>query len=85
MYEVKYDKNALDELDKLPVQIKNRIVLKLRTCQENPFSYFYRLQGMQEYSLRVGDYRVIAEIKENKLLILIVYVEHRKKVYKKRE
>jgi len=44
----------------------------------NPFHYFERLAGRNEYKLRVGDYRVIAEIGDN---IHIILIGHRKNVY----
>jgi len=37
------------------------------------------LSGLIKY--RVGDYRVIAEIRDNELIILVIEIEHRKKVY----
>ena len=36
------------------------------------------------YRLRVGDYRIIYEIKDNRLLVLVVEVGHRRDVYRKR-
>jgi len=38
------------------------------------------LKGHWRY--RVGDYRLIAEIQNHKLVIMIMYVDHRKDVYK---
>tara|TARA_Y100000310_G_C20357716_1_gene657486 strand:+ start:632 stop:757 length:126 start_codon:yes stop_codon:yes gene_type:complete len=40
------------------------------------------LVGDKAYRLRVGDYRVIADIDNGKLIILVLKVLHRKKVYK---
>lgn len=35
------------------------------------------------WSYRVGDYRIIAEIQDEKILILIAEVGHRREIYKK--
>jgi mRNA interferase RelE/StbE len=39
------------------------------------------LKGLWRY--RIGDYRVICQIKDNELVILIVELGHRKEVYRK--
>jgi addiction module toxin, relE/stbE family len=35
-----------------------------------------------QWRYRVGDYRIIADIEDEKLIILVVEVEHRSRVYK---
>ena len=69
-------------LEKLPDEIKTRITNKLILSKENPHHYFEKLSLRKEYKLRVGDYRVIAYINDFKIEILILYVNHRKRVYK---
>ena len=83
MYELIFDEVAIDKLEKLPKDIRKRIFAKLRSTKEDPFHFFERLEGRQEYKLRVGDYRVIADIVREKVLILVIYVDHRKNVYKR--
>lgn len=36
-----------------------------------------------EWRYRVGDYRLLAEIQDNKILILILHIGHRSEIYKK--
>ena len=50
---------------------------------ENPFHYFERLKGRNDYKLRIGDYRVIADIDSNKKIINVTLAGHRKDVYDK--
>jgi mRNA interferase RelE/StbE len=38
------------------------------------------LKGFWRY--RVGDYRIICEIRKNELIILVIDIEHRSRVYK---
>ncbi len=83
MYELDFDAKLEDYFKKLPKELSKRILDKLENTRENPHRYFERLTGRSEYKLRVGDYRVIAEIYENKLIILVLYVNHRSKVYEK--
>ena len=82
-YELIIDSNVMKYLEKLPKQIALRIFEKLQHAKINPFRYFVKLSNREEYKLRVGDYRVIADIHSNNLVILVVYINHRSKVYKK--
>jgi mRNA interferase RelE/StbE len=79
-YELQFDQNTIEFLQKLPKELRNRIFNKITSTKENPFRYFERLEGREEYKMRVGDYRIIADIENNK--IKIVLIGHRKNIYK---
>lgn len=81
-YKIEFWKRAENDFIKLPKDIQLRITTKLTIAQENPFLFFIRLKGRQDYKLRVGDYRVIADINQTERKIEITKVGHRKKVYK---
>jgi mRNA interferase RelE/StbE len=83
MYTVIYDEEALQKLERLEKKIRKRIFEKITSTKEKPFHYFERLTGRGEYKLRVGDYRIIAEIDEKAKRITVLFVDHRKKVYNK--
>ena len=83
MYRLVFDEKAMQFLEKLPNKIGKRIFRKIQDTKINPHHYFVRLSNRKEYKLRVGDYRVIADIKDNKLIILIIHIGHRSKIYKK--
>ncbi|EQD66076.1 plasmid stabilization system protein [mine drainage metagenome] len=65
-------------------QLAQRIYTRLREIadSDNPFIHVKRLTGVALFSLRVGDYRVIMDIKRNSLIILVLRVGHRRNVYK---
>jgi mRNA interferase RelE/StbE len=79
-YELQFDQNTIEFLQKLPKELRNRIFNKITSTKENPFRYFERLEGREEYKMRVGDYRIIVDIENNK--IKIVLIGHRKNIYK---
>jgi len=83
MYNLVYDEKALQNLEKLEKKIRKRIFEKITSTKENPFHYFERLTGRSEFKLRIGDYRVIADIDEKEKRISILIVDHRKNIYKK--
>jgi mRNA interferase RelE/StbE len=64
-------------------QLRKRIFEKITSTKENPFHYFEQLTGRSDYKLRVGDYRVIADIDEKTKRISILFIDHRKNIYKK--
>ena len=83
MYNLIFDKEAVTFLEKLPKLNRERIFSKLLLSKENPFRYFIRLQGRPEFKLRLGKYRVIADIEVNTRKVLIRLIGHRKSIYQK--
>lgn len=81
MYEIIFDPKAIEFLEKSEKQIAKRIWNKIMSTKENPHHFFERLSGRSDYKLRIGDYRAIADIDDNKKRIDITFVGHRKNVY----
>ncbi|MFT4308499.1 MAG: type II toxin-antitoxin system RelE family toxin [Candidatus Woesearchaeota archaeon] len=83
-YEVLFSATADRQLTKLPTPVQTRIVTVLKRCRIRPYAHVKRVVGAPYYRLRVGDYRVILDIIDTRLLIHVVEVVHRKKAYKRR-
>ena len=83
MYDIILDEEAIDFLEKLPAQVKERIFNKIVSTKENPFHFFERLEGRTDYKLRIGDYRAIADIEQNDKKIKVTRIGHRKNIYEK--
>ena len=81
MYRIEFSSRADKQFAKLERVMQERIVQALKRSVVRPKSYFERLRGDVLYKLRVGDYRIIAKIEEDKLLILVIEIGHRKNVY----
>jgi len=75
---------AAKEIEKLPLQIRKRILKKLKfySSQKNPLRFAEKLreQKFGEYRFRIGNYRVLFDVKDRKIIIL--KVGHRKDIYK---
>ncbi len=82
MYEVVFDTKAIEFLEKAEKTVARRIWDKIMDTKENPHRFFERLTGRNDYKLRVGDYRVVADIDDEKKRIEVTFIGHRKKVYK---
>ena len=82
MYEIIFDPEALEFLAKLDKKNAKRIWDKVMSTKSDPHHFFERLVGRQDYKLRIGDYRAIADINDTSQRVEITLIEHRKKVYK---
>lgn len=85
--DVKFSRVASKSLKKASEPYRSLIVDKIRELAQDPYNSpnVKALKGAQGgYRLRVADYRVIYTIEDNELVILVVEIDHRSKVYKKR-
>jgi mRNA interferase RelE/StbE len=85
-YIVEYTPAALRQLAKLTQGIQAQLKPKIDALADNPRPPdAIKLQGIDNtYRIRVGDYRVLYEIHDKTLLVLIVEVGHRGRVYRRR-
>lgn len=81
-YEVQYDSEAASFIEKLPLSISSRILAKVDKARSDPLHYFKHLKARKTYSLRVGKYRVVADIDQKRRIIQVLLVGHRKNVYR---
>jgi len=71
------------EQDRLPDDVVKRILARLAQLETNPRPPdVKKLKGRDAWRIRVGDYRVIYEIHDRELQILVVTVGHRREVYR---
>lgn len=80
-YQVRWTETALRKIVKLDKKLADRIIDKVESITADPFLYVKRLTGINLYSLRIGDYRVIISLEENNIFILDV--GHRSQIYQK--
>ena len=82
-YAVLIERYAQKQIMKLDKKIIPVIKSSIAELADNPRPYGYKkLKGEDAYRIRVGDYRVIYEIDDGKIIIIIVSVGHRKDIYK---
>jgi mRNA interferase RelE/StbE len=83
-YEVAFAPAAERQLRKLPAAVRERIVRaseRLRTDPRPPG--VVKLAGSDElYRIRAGDYRIIYQIADDQLIVIIARVAHRKDAYR---
>ena len=76
-----YSDLAKKQLHKLPTELRQRILSSLERIRIRPESYIEKLVGIPGYKFRVGNYRVILDLENDRLLILVIKIGHRKNVY----
>lgn len=83
MYDLIYTEKAKKQLKKLDKDLQERVLNSLEICRIRPHSHIKKLVGNPYYRLRVGDFRIIIDIEDNKLIIFVLELDHRKRIYKK--
>ena len=83
-YQVAVKKSAAKALKKIPRAAQKRIADKIdRLAESLPNPDTTKMKGDNPFhKIRVGNYRVIYEIRDDVLLILIVKIGHRKDIYR---
>jgi mRNA interferase RelE/StbE len=80
-YEIIFSDKAFRQLGKLERNLQERIIAVLERVRIRPEAYVTKLVGDPGYKLRVDDYRVIMDIDNKRLKILVLKVGHRKNIY----
>ena len=80
-YDLKIQKNVQKSLAKISEPFQTKIIDKIYDLANDPYYNAKKLTGREAYRIRVGNYRVIYEINNNELVVLVVSVGHRKDIY----
>lgn len=85
-YHVEFIKEALKQLKKMDKRDASLILGWIRKNIENCENPRVHGKGLianrsGQWRYRVGDYRIIAEIQDNKVLILVLNIGHRREIY----
>ncbi|MHC1732716.1 MAG: type II toxin-antitoxin system RelE/ParE family toxin [Bacteroidales bacterium] len=76
----RYAQKQIQKLDRKAVPIIKSAISGLA---DNPRPYGYKkLKGEDAYRIRVSDYRIIYEINDDIVVVIVVSVGHRKNIYR---
>ena len=82
-YRIIFTTHAKKSIQKLPEKVKSRIEAALLRIQTRPFDFVEKMINHPFFKLRVGEYRIILDIRDNELIILVVEAGHRRNIYKR--
>lgn len=84
-YELRFKKSVARDLRSIPKKEVARILRRLESLREDPRPPgSEKLSGQERYRVRQGAYRIIYEVMDEALIVIVVKVAHRKRVYKVR-
>ena len=82
-YSVRIKDSAAKELARLPKDVRERLISAVDSLAESPLAGSALKGGLLGLRrLRVGDYRIVYEVREDDLVILVVRVAHRREAYR---
>ena len=86
-WKIEFDDKAIKQLDKLDSGIRKRMLNFLyerAIASGNPRSFGEPLTGTLAslWRYRVGHYRIVCDIRDGELLVLVVQVGHRREIYR---
>ncbi len=83
-YELVFRKSVAKDLRRLPNKDVAQILERINALAMEPRAVgCEKLSGQERYRVRCGDYRVVYQIEDRRLTVLIVKVGHRSDVYRK--
>ena len=85
MYQIAVARPAVKFLEKISdKKLYLRLSKAINELAANPYAKgTTKLKGSEnEFRVRVGDYRIIYTVQDNILLVTVIYIDHRKQVYK---
>jgi mRNA interferase RelE/StbE len=82
-YKITFKKSVAKDLRGIPSVDVKRILRSIDNLTENPRAEgCVKLSAQERYRVRQGVYRIVYEIREESLIVLVVKVAHRSSVYK---
>lgn len=82
-YELVVRPSVSKDVKSIPANDLKKILLKIEALRDDPRPPgSIKLSGMEYYRVRYGDYRIVYEIEDDRLIVVVVKVGHRRKIYK---
>lgn len=82
-YKITFKRSVAKDLRSSPKRDVKRILKRIDALAENPRGEgCIKLSGLDRYRIRLGLYRVVYEIIDDRLVITVVRVGHRSSIYK---
>ena len=82
-YRVIVRKSVSKDMKGIPRNDVRRILVSIESLANDPRPLgCKKLSGQERYRIRQGNYRILYEIEDNKLIICVVKVRHRRDVYR---
>ena len=81
MYSIEFSQTAEKQFFNLEENIQERIINVLERIKARPYHFVKRKEGTPYFIARIGEYRVILDIRNELLKIFVIELGHRKNIY----
>ena len=82
-YTTRLSRQAQKEFDRLDRTLQTRIIKKLKSLEPDPRGLdALKMSGSSSWRVRVGDYRIIYDIQDQVLIVLVLKIGHRREIYR---
>jgi len=83
-YKIKIDNDALNFLSRLPRKFQRQIAGRIDGLADNPRPPGCKKLRNREntYRIRSGDYRIVYDVFDDRIVIYVIRIRHRKDVYR---
>ena len=82
-YKTSLSRSARKEFDPLDRALQTRIIKKLKVLESDPRGAdAIKMSGNDSWRVRVGDYRIIYDILDSQLIVMVIKIGHRREVYR---
>ena len=76
--------SAAKELEAIPAADRRRIVYRIQGLAENPRPPgCEKLSGRDRYRVRQGRYRILYQVRDDEVVVVVVRIAHRRDAYRK--
>ena len=82
-FEIRFKRTVAKELLKLPRNDNRKIMARILALSENPRpAGCEKLADRESYRVRQGDYRIIYTIDDDRVIVEVIRVGHRRAIYR---
>ena len=83
LYKIVFAKRVRKDFSKIPERDATRLLSAIKLLAADPLPpHSKKLKGEELFRIRIGNYRVIYSIEDDRMIVSVVKVGHRKNVYK---
>ncbi|HPE78839.1 MAG TPA: type II toxin-antitoxin system RelE/ParE family toxin [Gammaproteobacteria bacterium] len=83
-YELVFKKSVAKDLRSIPKKDVARVLQRIEALRDDPRGEgCVKLSALERYRVRQGVYRIVYEIRDNQLVVMVVKIGHRSAVYKR--
>ena len=86
-FTIEFVKSARKEFERIPAKTRGKAAEALYLLSQNPYSELLKvkkLKGASDlYRVRIGEYRLVYELQNDRLIVLVIKIGHRRDVYRR--